>query len=76
MMNLFKRNKREEEVKVRYELTLSYNCGMLTASKFYDTLEEARANAKDYKDNFEDLDKYYSITKVGNEVEAIEHWFE
>lgn len=75
MMNLFRRNKREE-VKVRYELTLGYNCGMLATSKFYDTVEEAREVAEDYKNNFEDLDKYYIITKVGNGVEKVESWFE
>ena len=73
----------------RYNVTISYCAGMLATDACFDTLEEARAMAEDYKNNFEDINKYYCIdrliytttksffkTTTTSRTEEVEHWFE
>lgn len=71
---------------VDYNVTISYNAGLLATDQWFATEEEARAFAEDYKANFPDCDKYYTITKYTTvkrflkkeelTVERIESWFE
>lgn len=73
----------------RYNVTISYCAGMLCTDKCFDTEEEARAFAEDYKNNFDDVDKYYSIDRLiytterklfktitTSKTEHVESWFE
>ena len=69
----FRRNKKVE-VTVKYELVLGYCCGMLATSHFYDTLEEAKAQAEFYKTHFLEPDAFYCITEFGEEIKKIEYW--
>jgi hypothetical protein len=48
---------------VKYIVTYTYNAGLLGADKRFDTEEEARAFAENYKNEFEDCDKFYAIDK-------------
>jgi hypothetical protein len=73
----------------RYNVSFSYCAGMLGSDRCFDTLEEARDFAEDYKNNFDDVDKFYSIdrlvytttkklfkTTTTSRTEEVEHWFE
>ena len=51
-------------VETYYITTFSYNAGLLGADHRSNTLEEARAFEEDYKNNFEDCDKYFRTLKV------------
>ena len=48
----------------KYLVTITYCAGMLGTDQCFPTLEEAKASAEDYKNNFEDINKYYSIDKL------------
>ena len=70
---------------VKYIVTYTYNSGLLGADKRFDTEEEARVFAENYKNEFEDCDKFYTIDKftctkrfLKEEVavERIATWFE
>ena len=73
----------------RYNVTIGYCAGMLATDHCFDTLEEARASAEDYRNNFEDINKYYCIdrlvytttrtlfkTTTTSRTEHVESWFE
>lgn len=47
-----------------YLVTITYCAGMLGTDACFPTLEEAKASAEDYKNNFEDIEKYYKIDKL------------
>lgn len=48
---------------ITYIVSYSYNAGLLGVDKAFKTYEEAKAFATNYMENFEDCNKFYSITR-------------